>query len=101
MPPVRAGFRIAALSVGHFVVGLLSAFAAEGWDLDQLRSRSPWSRAAGVVQDVLWFPHDAAMRAVPNAWLVSHREIVPIAIVANSLVWGMALYAVLRWARRI
>lgn len=91
--------RILALAAAHFVVALLVAVAAFGTDMDQLRSRSPWSRAAGVVHDLLWLPHDTALRALPNAWLVRGAPfLVPGAIAANSLLWGLLLHLLWRWA---
>ncbi|CAN5294611.1 hypothetical protein BH24GEM2_BH24GEM2_17760 [soil metagenome] len=44
---------------------MAAAVLTFGSDLDQLRSRSALSRAAGVVYNVLWFPHDAIGRALP------------------------------------
>ena len=88
----RHASRILACAAGHFVVAMLIAAIAFGTDMDQLRSRSPWSRGAGVIHDVLWYPHDAAMRAIPNDWLVRHRVVIPLAIVMNSLCWGILLH---------
>lgn len=93
---------VIALAVAHFIVAFATDLVAFGWDLDQRSSRTPWSRAAAVLHDVLWFPHDPFMRAIPNAFLVRwHRPLVPAAIVLNSLVWGLAMYAVWRGSRRL
>lgn len=91
--------RILIASAAHFVVAMAIAMIAFGTDMDQLRSRSPASRIAAEVHDVLWFPHDAAMRTIPNAWLI--KWVIPLAIVVNSLVWGTLVYATWRvWSRR-
>ena len=86
----------------HLVVAFFIGAIAFGWDFDQLRSRSASSRAAAVVNDVLWFPHDAFMRAVPNGWMIANaRAVIPGAIVANSLLWGIAICVALRLVRRV
>lgn len=92
--------RILAFSLAHFGAAMLIAVVAFGPDMDQLRSRSAWSRAAAAVHDVLWFPHDAVLRAVPNAWLVRNTYVVPLALVLNSLAWGTALFLTWRAVRR-
>jgi hypothetical protein len=84
----------------HFVVAMAIAVIAFGADMDQLRSRSAVSRSAAAVHDVLWAPHDVALRLIPNAWLVRNTYVIPLALVANSLVWGAALAALARWFRR-
>lgn len=96
-PP--AWLRIILFSAGHFGLAMLIAIIAFGTDLDQLRSRSPWSRGAAVVHDVLWFPHDAALRTLPNEWLIRNLYVIPLALVINSLVWGTVLYALWRSLR--
>lgn len=88
--------RILAVALAHFVVAMLIAIVAFGADMDQLRSRSPWSRAAAAVHDVLWFPHDATLRAISNAWLIRNGWLIPTALVLNSLAWGAAIYLLLR-----
>lgn len=97
--------RILALSVGHFVVAMVIATIAFGADMDQLRSRSGWSRTAAAVHDVIWLPHDSALRAVPNGWLVRHRYVIPVALVLNSLAWGLVLslaWSIIhRWRRAL
>jgi hypothetical protein len=93
--------RILGLAAAHFAVALVVAVLAYGPDMDQLRSRSAVSRAAGHVHDLLWFPHDAALRALPNRWFVAHAKVVtPVLIVGNSLVWGLFLYGVRHGVRR-
>jgi hypothetical protein len=93
-------WRIVLFSAGHFALAMLIAIAAFGSDLDQLRSRSPWSRGAAVVHDVLWFPHDALLRGIPNEWMIRNLYVIPLALVINSLVWGTVLYAVWQLWRR-
>jgi hypothetical protein len=93
--------RIVLFSAGHFALAMIIAIIAFGSDLDQLRSRSPWSRAAAVVHDVLWFPHDATLRALPNDWLSRNLYAIPLALVLNSLVWGTVLYALWESVRRV
>lgn len=88
--------RILLLSILHLALVFATAFVAEGWDLDQVRSRSSLSTAAGVLHDVLMFPHDAALRSIPNAWLVRNPYVIPSAILVNSLVWGVVLYLLWR-----
>ena len=94
--------QIFALSLGHFVVAMAVAIVAEGTDLDQLRSRSRLSRAAGEVSDVLWGPHDALLRSLPPG-SVTRPGVVPGVLVASSVFWGLALYgawAAIRAVRR-
>ena len=93
---------LVALTAAHFVVAFATDLVAFGWDLDQVRSRSPWSRAAAVLHDVLWFPHDPFMRAIPNAFFVRwHGLVTPFAIVLNSVVWAIAIYVIWRGIRRL
>jgi hypothetical protein len=92
--------RIVRFSAGHFALAMIIAITAFGSDLDQLRSRSPWSRGAAAVHDVLWFPHNAGLRALPNGWLSRNLYAIPLALVMNSLVWGTALYALWQSLRR-
>ena len=94
-------WRIVLFSAGHFCLAMLIAITAFGSDLDQLRSRSPWSRGAAVVHDVLWFPHDAVLRALPNEWLIRNLYVIPLALVINSLAWGTVLYALWQSVRRV
>lgn len=91
---------IVSVAGAHLALSFASAFAAEGWDLDQIRSRSRFSQAAGVLHDVLMYPHDAVMRAVPNAWLVGNTPLIPIAVIVNSLLWGAVLYLLWRMPER-
>jgi hypothetical protein len=91
---------ILLIAAAHFAFSLASAFAAEGWDLDQLRSRSQFSQAAGVLHDVLMYPHDAAMRALPNAWLAGNTPLIPLAVIVSSLLWGAVLYGAWRVLNR-
>ena len=91
--------RIVLIAGVHLALSFASAFAAEGWDLDQLRSRSRVSQVAGVLQDVLMYPHDTAMRALPNALLVRNKHLIPLAVFVNSLFWGVVLYVLWRAIR--
>ena len=85
--------RIGLFSAGHFALAMMIAIIAFGSDLDQLRSRSPWSHGAAAVHNVLWAPHNAALRTLPNRWLTRNLYAIPLALVINSLAWGTALYA--------
>jgi hypothetical protein len=99
---LAALWRIIALSIAHQVVWFLAAIVTYGTDLDQLRSRSAISRAVGVVNDILSFPHDAIIRAVPRPWLITHPGlVVPTALIVSSLLWGIALYAAWRGVRKL
>jgi hypothetical protein len=93
-------WRILLVSAGYFVATMLIAIVARGLDMDQLRSRSPWSRSAAAVHDVLWYPHDAALRALPNDWLAHNTYVISIALVLNSLAWGTLLYVLWQAFRR-
>ena len=102
--PRRPSFhvwRVLVVAVAHFVVTLLLAAVAFGWDMDQLRSRSIWSRGAAAIHDVLWLPHDAALRALPNDWLARNTYVIPAALVLNSVVWGTILYSLWQAFRRL
>ena len=101
LPPSMRILRILLFSAGHFAFAMIIAITAFGSDLDQLRSRSPWSRGAAAVHDVLWFPHNAGLRALPNGWLSRNLYAIPLALVINSLVWGTALYALWQSLRRV
>ena len=85
--------RILGFAVAHFVVAMVIAIIAFGPDMDQVPSRSGASRVAAPIHDVLWTPHDSALRLIPNAWLIHNTWVIPLAVVVNSLVWGAVLYA--------
>ncbi len=87
-------------SVAYFVAATGAAFVARGWDMDQLRERSPLSRAAGVVQDVLWAPHDAAIALIGHDPL-RIPGIVPGLIVLNMMVGGAVVMALWRAWRTV
>jgi hypothetical protein len=95
-----SSLRILFAAVGHLVLAYASAVAATGWDMDQLRSRSRTSEAAGVVHDVLMYPHDLFLRALPNARLVRYTYVMPGAILLDSLLRGAAPGLVWHAARR-
>ena len=86
-------WRIVVISAAYFAGAMALAGVAFGWDLDQLPSRSAWSRGAAAVHEVLWFPHDTALRALPTDWLAHHTYAIPVALVLNCLVWGTLLYS--------
>ena len=88
--------RIVVLSLAFFAVALLIATIAFGTDMDQLASRSVWSRGAAAIHNVLWLPHDSALRAIPNSWRVRITAVSAVAVVINSLAWGAVLYAAWR-----
>ena len=92
---------ILRVSAAYFCVSLVVAIVAFGLDMDQLRSRTVWSRGAAAIHDVLWFPHDAALRALPRDWLAHNTYFTPIAIVLNSLAWGTMLYAAWQVFQRV
>jgi hypothetical protein len=79
-----------AWSVGYLVVALAVALLAHGMDLDQLTDRSAISRAAAVVDRVLWAPYNWAGRQL-GADLARVRGATPALLVANTLAWGAAL----------
>ena len=94
-------WRILLVSAAYLCVSLVVAIVAFGSDMDQLRSRTVWSRGAAAIHDVLWFPHDAALRALPTDWLAHNTYFTPIAIVLNSLLWGTLLYSLWRAFGRV
>lgn len=75
------------------------ALVARGLDMDQLRSRSALSRAAGAVEQALAWPHDAVGRALGRGWVLVPGAI-PALLVASWLAWGAALYAFASVVRR-
>jgi hypothetical protein len=77
---------------------MLIGIVAFGADFDQLASRTQLSRGAAAVHNFLWWPHDAVVRSIPNAWLIRNRYIIPVLIVANSLAWGAVIYGLGRAA---
>jgi hypothetical protein len=91
--------RILAFSAAHFLVSLILAILAFGLDMDQLRSRSAVSRAAGVLYDFFWWPHDAFLRALPSGAIL-RPGVIPAVLVGHSLVWGIALYGLWRLVKR-
>ena len=90
----RTLIRILAFSVVHFLVATGVAILTYGTDLDQLRSRSTVSRVSGVVYDIVWYPHDAIIRAIPNATLI-RPGVIPSVLVGASLLWGCAAWLLL------
>jgi hypothetical protein len=93
-------WRIVVVSAAYFAVTMAIAVVAFGWDMDQLTSRSAWSRGAAAVHEVLWFPHDMALRALPTDWLAHHTYAIPLAVVFSCLTWGTLLYSLwqaFRW----
>ena len=92
--------RILGLASAHFLVAAAVSFLAYGSDLDQLRSRSALSRVAGVLHDVLWYPHDVFLRALPPG-SVARPGVVPAVLLGSSLFWGILLYALCRGIRTL
>ena len=95
----RAIAWIAAFAAGHFIVAIAVAVAAFGADMDQLRSRSAISSAAGVLTDLLMLPHDRFMRSLPVHYVVDYPWLIPSALLGNSLLWGVVLYGAWRLVR--
>jgi hypothetical protein len=93
---------VLVFALAHLIVAMIVGAIAFGLDFDQLSSRTLLSRGARVVHDVLWFPHDTVMRALPIDWKISNARIVtPAAILLNSLLWGAVLASSWRvWRRR-
>jgi hypothetical protein len=99
----RAGpvARILGFTLIHFSVAVLTALITFGPDLDQLRDRSITSRVAAIAHDILWFPHDVIARALPIGW-PARLPAAPLALIGvNSLVWGVAIYLVVRGVSRV
>jgi len=84
----------------HLVVAMAIAVVARGWDLDQLRGRSPASRLASAIEPALWLVHDAMLRAVPTGRIAAYRWMIPLALATNAVAYGVALALALRWWRR-
>lgn len=93
--------RVLLFALAHFAIAMVVGIVAFGTDMDQLRSRTAVSRAAASVHDVLWWPHDSALRALPNDFVSHHTYFIPTALVLNSLVWGSAAYAVMRVGQKL
>jgi hypothetical protein len=89
-------WRVLLLSGIHFALSFVAAFTARGWDLDHSPSRSALSEVAATLEDVLMFPHDVVMRAIPTSWLLSSKFFIPGAVFANSFFWGSVLYVLWR-----
>ena len=95
---MKSLLRIAGLALAHFVISMVVAVLAFGLDLDQLRSRSVVSRIAGYVNDVLQYPHDTILRSLPPGAIL-RPAVIPAVLLASSILWGIALYAIWRAAR--
>jgi hypothetical protein len=89
---VRSAGQMLLFSAAHFALAIGTAFVGFGWDMDQLRSRSAVSRAGAAISETLMYPHDAALRQVPNAWLIRNLWIIPSALLLHSLLWGAFLF---------
>ncbi|GAB2509664.1 hypothetical protein [Lysobacter humi (ex Lee et al. 2017)] len=98
--PVRG---VLACSAAYFIGSLAIAFVARGFDLDRLPSRSALAQAADTVSRLLWAPHNAVGRALGSA-AVQVPGVIPGLLLANTLAWGIAIYALSRlvgaWRRR-
>lgn len=89
---------VLACSALYFGASLAVAMVAEGFDLDQLPSRSRLAQAAEPISRLLWAPYHAIGRAIGPAPL-QMRWFTPALLLANSLAWGLALYAAWRGLR--
>jgi hypothetical protein len=86
-------------TAAHFVVSTIVAMLAHGWDFDQLTSRSAVSRVSAIVEPVLWAPHALILGAVPAGQISRYSWVIPVALVANSVAYGLlvaAIWSVLR-----
>lgn len=90
--PVRG---VLACSVGYFVFALATALVARGLDMDQLSSRSALTEAAAALSRLLWALHDAVGRSLGGE-VLRMPGVIPGMILANALVWGAAIDALLR-----
>ena len=88
-------------SAVHFLAALVTGVIADGFDFDQVRSRSAVATLAGYAHDTLMGPHDSIIRFMPNAWLSqSPVPIVPLWLILHSLAWGAVIAVVVElWAR--
>ena len=86
---------VLGFSVAHFALAYAAATTAYGWDLDHVYF-SQVSRAAGALHAALMFPHDTFIRALPAAWLERFQSFLLLPVLANSLLWGIALFIVVR-----
>jgi len=81
-----------AWSAGYFVFSLSTAMVARGADLDQLTSRSTLSRAAGILDRLLWAPYNWVGRNLQADPAQMHIA-TPLLLVLNTLAWGLFLAA--------
>lgn len=91
---MRFAARALGYAVLYLVVTLVVAVLAHGWDLDQLTSRSAVSRAAAFVEPGLWLVQTLIFSAVPTGRISEYRWVIPVALVANMLAYGVLLAAV-------
>lgn len=93
--------QIFLFSAVHFVLAIGTALIGYGLDMDQLRSRSVASRIGAAISETLMYPHDLALRQVPNAWLIRNLWIIPAALFTHTLLWGVFLFVCREvWRRR-
>lgn len=79
-------------SFAYFVVSLGIAMVAHGTDMDQLTSRSALSRAAAVVDRLLWGPYHWAGRILDPDPRQMHLT-TPLLLALNTCAWGALLAA--------
>ena len=90
-----------AIALGQIFLAIGTALIGYGLDMDQLRSRSVASRIGAAISETLMYPHDLALRQVPNAWLIRNLWIIPAALFTHTLLWGVFLFVCLEvWRRR-
>jgi hypothetical protein len=96
----RFALRTFAYAVAHFLAAAIVGIVARGWDLDQLTSRSGISRAAAAAEPALWVVHSLILGSVPTGRISEYMWVIPLAIVANSLAYGLFFAITERWIRR-
>ena len=92
---------VSLIAVAHFALTFATAFLARGWDLDRLVTRSALSQASNVINAALLLPHDAVVPYVPVSWFMLGRPMAFAMLSANSLLYGLTLYAAWRLLRRV
>ena len=84
------------IALVHLLLTYATAFAARGWDLDHTVGRSPVSQVSGIVNGALLLPHNAVLPLVPSSWWMLGRPVALAMILANSLLYGLVLFAAWR-----
>ena len=91
--------RILGFATAHFALAYAAAFIANGWDLDHVYL-NPVSRSAAGLYAVLMLPHSAFIHSLPAAWLERFQAFLLLPVLANSLLWGLALMIVVRLVQK-